>query len=789
MNPFRSAARLRQVLALAVGSASLIVGGPASAAIAVESPGGVAPVANSASVSASASASTSASAIAPAVAQADDITANLHLNGSPVAPGGIMTVTASVTNRTAETIPAGRLVLLSGTSRIDATDAFDAWMGTNPGAGDEGAAEADQLVAGIRTDHEITSIDVDEISPGASFSTEAVLVPADSLALPGDYGVYPIRAAFSSGAATAESRDTFIFTPAPAPATVGVAVAVPLTVPASADGLIPAELLETYTGPSGVLTRQLDGVRDRPVAIGIDPRIIASIRALGTAAPESATTWLERLESATNETFALQYADADPAAQSQMNLGSLMQPTSLLYGMNAADFAGMTPPPAAPAEPTEPTAAGTDDAQNAPAVTPTATAQPDGSPALPDLAQLVDWPYTDDGILWPADTSVMPGDLPVFQASGATQTILSSTNTQLDAAATASASARVGDASLLVSDAPASAEFRAATVTAVTPDQQQDALNALSSRLAVLSSNAASDGTVVLLTLDRGVPPTSFRVGEAIGSLQSLAGTRVATLDDARSQPSVETAIVDAGEPTDRLSSLEDRWKNESRLADFATVLDQPELLTGRERAELLALTGIGWQETPDTFDAAVDKHREQSSRTLQSVQLATTSQITMISGQASLPFAVRNDLGYPITVRLDASASNPRLDIDGSVTKKVPANSRETVSVPVEARLGNGDVTVRLQLFSATGVRVASDAFVPVVVRADWEGIGAIILGTFVLLLFVGGLVRTILKRRAERRADETSPTVERSGAPDAPAASGAPTDPADPGKPDSND
>ena len=32
MNPFRSAARLRQVLALAVGSASLIVGGPASAA-------------------------------------------------------------------------------------------------------------------------------------------------------------------------------------------------------------------------------------------------------------------------------------------------------------------------------------------------------------------------------------------------------------------------------------------------------------------------------------------------------------------------------------------------------------------------------------------------------------------------------------------------------------------------------------------------------------------------------------------------------------------------------------
>lgn len=740
MNPFRSAARLRQALALAVGSASLIVGGPA--AVAVAAPPTVAVTSGTAG----------AAAIAPGVAQADDVTANLHLSGSPVAPGGIMSVTASVTNRTSETIPAGRLVLSSGSTGIGATDAFDAWMGTTPGSDAAGDADADaeKLLSAIRTEHEITAIDVDEISPGASFSTETILVPADSLALPASYGVYPIRAAYSAGAATAESRDTFIFAPAPAPATVGVAVAVPLTVPASADGLISAELLETYTGPSGVLTRQLDGVRDRPVAIGIDPRIVASIRALGAAAPASATTWLERLESASNETFALQYADADPAAQSQMGLGSLMQPTSLLYGMNPANFAGMTPPPTVPAEPS---AAGTDGAQDVPGATPTPTAQPEG-PALPDLAQLTDWPYTDDGILWPADASVRAGDLPIFQSSGAAQTILSSSNTQLDASTTASASARVGDASVLVSDAAASAEFRAATVTAVTPDQQQDALNALSSRLAVLSSNASSDGNVVLLTLDRSVPPNSFRVGEAIGSLQSLAGTRVATLDDARSQPSVETAVVDAAEPDERLSSLDDRWKNESRLAEFATVLDQPELLTGRERAELLALTGIGWQDTPDTFDAALDKHREQTSRTLQSVQLATTSQITMISGQASLPFAVRNDLGYPITVRLDASASNPRLDVDGSVTKKVPANSRETISVPVEARLGNGDVTVRLQLFSATGVRVTSDAFVPVVVRADWEGIGAIILGSFVLLLFVGGLVRTILKRRAERRA-----------------------------------
>ena len=69
---------------------------------------------------------------------------------------------------------------------------------------------------------------------------------------------------------------------------VRLAIAVPITVPASSIGLIDAEALEAYTRPLGVLTRQLDAVFGRQVAIGVDPMIIASIRALGTTAPESA---------------------------------------------------------------------------------------------------------------------------------------------------------------------------------------------------------------------------------------------------------------------------------------------------------------------------------------------------------------------------------------------------------------------------------------------------------------------------------------------------------------------
>jgi uncharacterized membrane protein len=44
--------------------------------------------------------------------------------------------------------------------------------------------------------------------------------------------------------------------------------------------------------------------------------------------------------------------------------------------------------------------------------------------------------------------------------------------------------------------------------------------------------------------------------------------------------------------------------------------------------------------------------------------------------------------------------------------------------------------------------------------VHADWEGIGALILGGLLVLLFGFGIVRNILRRRDQRRdGDDDSP------------------------------
>src|SRR3954470_13494956 len=106
-----------------------------------------------------------------------------------------------------------------------------------------------------------------------------------------------------------------------------------------------------------------------------------------------------------------------------------------------------------------------------------------------------------------------------------------------------------------------------------------------------------------------------------------------------------------------------------------------------------------------------------------------------MVSNQSSLPFSVRNEYDPPVTVVMQASSSSLKLNVDSSVTQTIPPNSREPVRVPVEARLGNGEVTVRLQLYSPESAVVGTSVLVPVTVRADWEGIGAAILAGLITL------------------------------------------------------
>ena len=246
---------------------------------------------------------------------------------------------------------------------------------------------------------------------------------------------------------------------------VRLAIAVPITVPESSGALIDAAALAQYTSPLGTLTRQLDAVIDRPVALGIDPRIVVSIRLLGSSAPENATAWLTRLLGASNDTFPLTYADSDITLATQAGSVSVIGPDDFDFAINPALFAApgvaVTPSPA-------PTAGLT------PTGDPTSTTDPaipttPAIPPLPTSADLMAWPFSLTDIAWPLDATATASDLSVITGSGFTTTILSTGNLRRSDPG-AGAIADVNGARVLVSDDPASQALRTATSATTAAD-------------------------------------------------------------------------------------------------------------------------------------------------------------------------------------------------------------------------------------------------------------------------------------------------------------------------------
>ena len=118
----------------------------------------------------------------------------------------------------------------------------------------------------------------------------------------------------------------------------------------------------------------------------------------------------------------------------------------------------------------------------------------------------------------------------------------------------------------------------------------------------------------------------------------------------------------------------------------------------------------------------------------------------------------VRNDLPYPVNLTLYAQPEDLRLDVENTVTVVASPASNTRIEVPVQARIGNGEVDVALEIRSPAGVQIGSAERAEVYVRAEWEGIGITVLAVLVGGLLVIGLVRTIRHRRRGQPDDETA-------------------------------
>ena len=520
------------------------------------------------------------------------------------------------------------------------------------------------------------------------------------------------------------------------PAPVSVTMIAALTAPERTTGFIPSELLESYTGEFGLLTRQLDQVIDRPIALGIDPAIIASIRILGSEAPESATAWLARLESATNETFPLTWADADLSLALQAGSDGILAPGSFAFAINPTLFA------AADTQDPEPTA--------------TSTAEPGteeppttGAPPLPTDESLVAWNYTVSSIVWPAMNAVVGSDLTVLGEAYDT-TILSSGNV----GSTTAVRALVDGSSVLIANDTLSTQFSATVASRPGPEWEL-AMGEFATAVAAVPSTTDRPASV-LLALGREIPTSDTDLGLTVDTLAASANVQTASLLDLVASPAVGTTIVDRPHTEADIDVVTTLLTLEQGDAAFVAIAEDPSRIIAQRRLQLLSTISAGWADTPTAWMAATTGFSRASTTLRDSVKIVKTSSITLWADRASLPVTISNDLNQSVTVYVTVRPLTPLLKVEDSfVAITVEPRSQRKAQIPVQS-LSNGTVQLEVSLHRASGVNVGETTYVSTVVQAGWETPVTIGFAAAVVLVFAAGIVRTVIRRR-RARTDES--------------------------------
>lgn len=609
-------------------------------------------------------------------------TTNLRLDAGPASPlvavGSPVSMTLDAHNDSEQSATSNTVSLAVSRASLVGNDDIDAWLSSQISAGSA-----------------VVTASLAAIGP-KSHAVSSALIPAEHFPAAGVWG---IAATWNSQAGTVSTR-TIVSVGSPG-APKDVAQIYALTPGPVADGLLTAEQLQEMTAPGGALADALDGLVARTVTVGIDPRIIVSIRALGDSAPQEAARWLDKL-STLSSTFPLQYADADPAVQAQLGLSTLLGPGAFSdLGLSEAD-----------------------------------------------LGSLESFPYSRTNLVWPADNSVRQSDLGVFAASGLPETILMSGNLQSSGPV-----AQLDGSRVLMIDESISAAF-AHALSATSFAQANSATAETVARI------NASTTSALLLSNMRAVPAGSNRLTSVLDALVSSGSARLVSVSDLESRGSVTAALIEQSENAQRLAAAQEVLDREAEVSRFSAIATTPSQLTDAQRRSALAMLGVPWMRPGSDWGAALATYNADAATTLSAVRVTSSSVVNVVASSASIPLSIENDLPVAISAQIRVAPSNGRLIIGQVDPIEIGPNSRATVLVPVESRIGNGSVQLTTSIFALDGTPIGESVVIPANVQADWEGWGAIVIALVFTALFVAGIIRQVRRRRSTRApsASETS-------------------------------
>ncbi|MDO4613775.1 MAG: DUF6049 family protein [Actinomycetaceae bacterium] len=293
---------------------------------------------------------------------------------------------------------------------------------------------------------------------------------------------------------------------------------------------------------------------------------------------------------------------------------------------------------------------------------------------------------------------------------------------------------------VLLSDTPTS---RALSSTGSSLGGRVAALQLAATLLAQHNAERPNDPRLLVLT----VPPEAaalVSVRERRNALFALPWVTPTSLDEA-----LEGEARSQATPTDELVEPADLAAASTRLSRTLSRIG-----SSAEHANLIS-EPLLWQRAFATSRVLGDEDRRAltarlraaTERVSQSVRAKAPPSINVISRSAEVPVQVRNDLPYPVRVRISLQPAAASI-VTTTSEVRVAGRSSATVQVPLKAT-ANGNVHAALLLQTPRGQALTESTTITLRVHQGFEDRFLLVLAALVVVAFALGLARSILRGR----------------------------------------
>ena len=659
-------------------------------------------------------------------------------------------------------IDSGRVELRLDDARVDPAQGLDADRTT---ALEERPLLAEAAIAATPADDEqsvtitvpVTDVPLTAVSAPGVYRVDAAVYPSDEEG----------EAADADGTADeltpAVTATAPIVWRGPGTDTVPLSTIVPIVLPSDIRTLPTRRQL---SDASAQWSRLVAEARAHRATLAIDPRIIAAIRAYGSEVPEAAALVLEELEAYPHDSFLLQFADADPAAQAALGREELLAPESLDFVSRFGEFAeegtgqpgtdsgagsgagaGAEPDPGDAADPerdpetaSEAGAGGTGAEAEADGVSADDTdAEAPRAPALPDLAELTSWPAAPAA--WPAEGEASTATLSLLRDSGIGTVVLDSRNTT----ASGGPRATIGGANAIITDAALADAAR----EAIAGESEADRGSGSARLIAELALAAQGRSPGLVLGLDRG------GVGDGGAAADELLA-RLAELGWVKRTPIPEqatgTATLKSADPLEsRTELLRAAVGREHGVVEMGALLEHPEYLAGYQRSRLLELFATRHASPDADFATVAADYRARDAELLRGVQAISTEHTQLVGVSTRVPVQLRNSLPFDATVDVTAVPASAALSVEEREFREVvvPADANERVLVPVRSRVSSGESGLVVSVTAVGGEPTVYTGTLAITISTAIETVGLWVIGVLAALLLGFGIWRSVRRKR----------------------------------------